>query len=156
MKPKDGTQLSSGDRVLERSAGGGPRGTHRHCPSLRPVCRWPGRGGGRVRGMETQRRPGSTGAAGPAFAAPGTHGCLQGPGGSWGSGRRWVLPRRAGVKGSDSAQARGAGTERTPRPRRATSRSPPPPPRTRLTLGLDTPPPWRGRCQAPDSPRGLG
>lgn len=62
---------------------------------------------GRLRDMETQRRPGSTGADGPPFAAPGTHGKLKGPGVSWGSGRRWVLPCRVGVKGSDGAQAPG-------------------------------------------------
>lgn len=33
---------------------------------------------------------------------------------------------------------------------------PVPPPRARLAVGLDTPPPWRGRCRAPDSPCGFG
>lgn len=89
---------------------------------------------------------------GRPFALPETHGRLRGPGVSWGSGR-WAMPRKVRGKGSGGAQVCGASSEGTPRPRRAASRGPP---RTRLAVGLDIPPPWRGRCQDPDSPRGFG
>lgn len=74
-----------------------------------------------------RRRPDSTGANGPAFSAPETHGRLKGPWVSWGSGRRWAVPRRVGVKGSGGAQDCGAGSEGTPCPRTAASRDPPSP-----------------------------
>lgn len=105
-------------------------------------------------GKETQRRPSNTGADGPAFAAPETHSSLKGSGVSCGFGRRWALPRGCGSRAQAAPNSVGASTEGTPPV--PDGRLPGVPPRTRLTVGLEIPPPWRGRCQVPDSPRGFG
>lgn len=51
-------------------------------------------------------------------------------------------------------QIRRAASQRTPRPRRAASPGPPHGPS--WLVGLDIPPPWKGRCRDADSPRGFG
>lgn len=136
-----------GDRA--RTRGTGPteppgwsaRGWHRRRSPLRTIGRW------------THRRPGRNGAPGAAFAAPQARGGLRGSGVPRGPGRRWALPHRVGARAPAMPNSRVP----SPRvPRVPAGGFPVPLPRARLAVGLDTPPPCRGRCRAPDSPCGFG